>query len=146
MEPKWKTDIKKLSKVPLLAGGCLAISKEVFQKINGFENGFKVWGREDEEISLKLWLMGYRCFAEPKCTVFHVFRMGVPPFLITWEDINYNLMRMAYSHFNEKRVEKCKKLIKYTDPDLIIDRVLKSDVMVQREQYFQKEFMTTIGL
>ncbi|RBP88738.1 GT2 family glycosyltransferase [Cytobacillus firmus] len=152
LEPKWKTDIKKLSKVPLLAGGCLAISKEVFQYINGFENGFKVWGREDEEISLKLWLMGYRCFAEPKCTVFHVFRTESPPFLITWEDVNYNLLRMAYSHFNEKRVEKCKKLIKFTDPDFVIDRVLKSDVMLQREHYFQKRvhdddwFMNLFGI
>lgn len=152
LEPKWNTDIKKLSKVPLLAGGCLAISKKVFQNINGFENGFMVWGREDEEISLRLWLMGYKCYTEPTCTVFHVFRTEAPPYLITWEDLNYNLMRMAYSHFNENRVEKCKKLIKFTDPDLIIEKVLKSDVMEQRERYFQKRvhdddwFMNLFGI
>lgn len=42
--------------------------------IGGFEHGFKTWGREDEEISLKLWLMGYKCAVEPACTVLHIFR------------------------------------------------------------------------
>ena len=123
---------------PLLAGGCLAISKEVFIDIGGFEHGFKTWGREDEEISLKLWLMGYKCAVEPGCTVLHIFRQNDVPFLLTWNDINYNLMRLAYTHFNESRIKKCKDLIRYSDPDEITEKVLTSNVLEQREQYFHK--------
>ena len=92
LEPKWNTGIDQLTMTPLLAGGCLAISKEVFIDIGGFEHGFKTWGREDEEISLKLWLMGYKCAVEPACTVLHIFRQNDVPFLLTWNDINYNLI------------------------------------------------------
>lgn len=76
--------------------------------IGGFERGFRVWGREDEEISLKLWLFGYQCCVLPDIKVYHVFRSETQPFPLTWDDINYNLLRMAYSHFNEERIEKCK--------------------------------------
>ena len=70
--------------------------------------------------------------------ILHIFRVGKTPFKFTWDDINYNLMRMAYSHFNEERIEKCKKLIKNSNPDKIVEEVLKSDVLEQRVRYFKK--------
>jgi glycosyltransferase involved in cell wall biosynthesis len=138
LEPRWNTGFESLTQTPLLAGGCLAISQKIFHQIGGFERGFKTWGREDEEISLKLWLMGFTCAVEPACTVLHVFRENALPFKLSWDDINYNLMRMAFSHFNELRIDKCKGLIQYSDPDEIIERVLKSGVLKQREEYFKK--------
>jgi hypothetical protein len=116
----------------------MAIPQKIFHQIGGFERGFKTWGREDEEISLKLWLMGFTCAVEPACTVLHVFREKDLPYKLSWDDINYNLMRMAYSHFNELRIDKCKRLIQYSDPNEIIERVLKSGVLKQREEYFKK--------
>jgi glycosyltransferase involved in cell wall biosynthesis len=138
LEPKWNTRKVKLFPSPHLAGGCLAISKKAFLDINGFERGFRVWGKDDEEISLKLWLYGYRCYVQPSVTVLHVFRSTAAPFTFTWDDVNYNLMRMAYTHFNDKRIEKCKKLIQYSDPDKIMSELLKSDILEQRKSYFQK--------
>lgn len=138
LEPKWNTGKKSMFPSPHLAGGCLAISKDAFIDIGGFERGFKVWGREDEEISLKLWLFGYKCYVEPSVKVLHVFRPNAAPFKLTWNDIYYNLLRMAYSHFNKERIEKCKKLIKYSDPKKIEAEVLQSDVLEQRKNYLAK--------
>ncbi|MED1472273.1 glycosyltransferase family 2 protein [Bacillus salipaludis] len=138
LEPKWNVGRKDVFAAPLLAGGCMAMPKKVFDDIEGFERGFKIWGREDEEVSFKLWLFGYKCCAVPSVTVIHVFRTGAVPFTFTWDDVNYNFMRMAYSHLNEERIEKCKKLIKYSNPDKIVEEVLKSDVMQQRERYLKK--------
>lgn len=138
LEPRWNTRKTELFPSPHLAGGCLAISKDVFIDIGGFERGFRVWGREDEEISLKLWLFGYKCYVEPAVKVLHVFRTNAAPFALKWNDIDYNLMRMAYSHFNEERIKKCKKLIKYSDPEKIEAEVLRSDVLEQRKNYLTK--------
>lgn len=151
LKPTWNTD-ESIVFSPLLAGGCLGIKRNVFFEIGGFERGFKVWGREDEEISLKLWLMGFKCAIEPTATVLHVFRSKSPPFELTWNDVNYNLMRMAYSHFNRKRIEKCRQLIQFSDPDEIIAQVLKSNVLEQRNKYFSLRvkdddwFMKTFGI
>ncbi|HHY22523.1 MAG TPA: glycosyltransferase [Bacilli bacterium] len=138
LEPRWNTGKRELFLSPHLAGGCLAISKKAFDDIGGFERGFKVWGREDEEISLKLWLFGYKCAVVPSVKVLHVFRSDSPPFVITWDQVNYNLMRMAYSHFNEERIEKCKKIIKHSKPEKIVSDVLQSNVLEQRKAYFAK--------
>lgn len=138
LEPRWNPWKPASFASPHLAGGCLAIARDVFFNIGGFERGFRVWGREDEEISLKLWLFGYQCCVLPDIKVYHVFRSETQPFPLTWDDINYNLLRMAYSHFNEERIEKCRKLIQYSNPSEIESLVLLSDVLEQRSKYFSR--------
>ncbi|WP_318502591.1 glycosyltransferase family 2 protein [Bacillus sp. T3] len=137
LEPKWNIGKRGLFASPLIASGCLAMSKKVFDDIEGYERGFRVWGKNDDDISLKLWLFGYNCYVLPEVKIRHIFRKK-SPFKLTWNDINYNFMRMAYSHFNEERIEKCKKLIKHSDADRIVEEVLKGDVLEQRERYFKK--------
>ncbi|MDQ0246440.1 glycosyltransferase involved in cell wall biosynthesis [Bacillus fengqiuensis] len=139
LEPKWNIAYRSEPyPSPLLAGGCLAITREAFFDIGGFERGFQVWGREDEEISLKLWLFGYKCYIQPNVKVLHIFRTHDSPFTLTWENVNFNTMQMAYSHFNESRIQKCKELLKNSDPDKIDDLVKKGNVLKQRQEYFQR--------
>jgi glycosyltransferase involved in cell wall biosynthesis len=121
---------------PLLAGGCLAISREVFFNVGGFDRDFKVCGHDDEEFSLKLWLFGYTCGVQPDVKVRHVFRPQAAPYNFSYDDSNYNLMRLAYSHFNVQRIEKCKKLIKFSNSAKIESQVLQSNVLKQRRYYF----------
>ncbi|WP_409340548.1 glycosyltransferase [Paenibacillus sp. MBLB4367] len=152
LEPRWNRWQSSLFPSSHLAGGCFAISRNVFFDVGGFDKGFKVWGREDEEISLKLWLFGYKCYVVPNVNILHVFRSDNPPFKLTWEDVDYNFIRMAYSHFKEERIAKCKKLIKYSDPEKIEALVLKSDVLEQRRNYFSRRqydddwYMTEFGV
>jgi len=137
LEPKWNIMKNASFYAQLLAGGCLAVRKSVFEDIGGFDTGFIVWGREDEEISFKLWTFGYRCMVIPKVSVIHIFRPAAP-FRLRWDDINYNTMRMAYSHFSDERIEKCKALLKNSDPDEIERKVLSDGVMEQRKDYLSR--------
>lgn len=139
LEARWNGPKREMFESALIAAGCLAMRKTVFDDIEGFERGFRIWGRSDDEISLKLWLFGYKCAVLPKIRIKHIFRKGGEvPFTFSWNDVNYNLMRMAYSHFNEKRIEKSKKLIKHSTPEKVINEVLQSDVLKQRERYLKK--------
>jgi hypothetical protein len=49
---------------------------------------------------------------QPEVKILHVFRANNVPFRFTWDDVNYNLMRMAYSHFKEER-SGYKRLFRY---------------------------------
>lgn len=139
LEARWNGPKRNMFKSALLAAGCLAMRKSTFDDIGGFERGFRIWGRSDDEISIKLWLFGYTCVVLPDVRIQHVFRKGGEvPFAFSWDDVNYNMMHMAYSHFNEKRIAKCKKLIKYSNPEKIINEVLISNVLQQREIYMNK--------
>lgn len=136
---------------PVMFGGCSAISRNVFFDIGGFDHDFRVWGYEDVEISLKMWLFGYKCYVQPAVKILHLFR-GTFPYTVSYEHVYYNMMRMAYSHFNEKRIQACKQLIKHADPDYIESLVLESDVLNQRQAFFARRkyddnwFMHNFGI
>jgi glycosyltransferase involved in cell wall biosynthesis len=138
LDPKWNIEREKNPyPVPLLAGGCLAISREAFEDIDGFERGFRVWGREDEEISLKLWLFGYKCYIVPDVTILHIFRPQAP-FELKWDHINYNSLRMAMLHLNYGRVIKLAQRLKYSSKTKLMAELLQSDILEKRALYEQK--------
>jgi GT2 family glycosyltransferase len=123
---------------PFLPGGCLAITKKVFDDIGGFDKGFIVWGHEDVEISLKMWLFGYKCYVQPQVKVLHVFRKSFP-YKVSVTHADYNMMRMAYSHFSEERIEKCKKYIRVPEKtEQIVKAVIANGALEQRDRYFAR--------
>jgi len=134
---QWNQKRSAFFETAVLPGGCFAISKEVFEKVGGFETGFKTWGHEDIELSIKLWLFGFRCHCQPNVKVLHLFRKK-HPYKVSFDDVNYNLLRMAYSHFKNERIEKCKKLIFHGSAKKIELEVIRDGVENQRREYLKK--------
>lgn len=133
----WHGEKSTLFPTSVLPAGCYAVSRKVFFDIGGFDSGFQVWGHEDVEISIKMWLFGYTCYVQPAVKILHVFRNS-HPYQVNWEHIYFNMLRMAYSHFKEERIEKCRKLIKYCDPSQIEASVLANGVLEQRNKYLAR--------
>lgn len=135
----------------ILPGGCFIISRKAFFDVGGFDQEFHVWGYEDVEISIKLWLFGYKCYAQTDVKILHMFRQSFP-YKVTYEHVYYNLLRMAYSHFSDGRIEKCKTLIRFENPEKIDSIVLQSEVLKQRQYYFSRRkydddwFMNKFGI
>ncbi|WP_407271087.1 glycosyltransferase family 2 protein [Radiobacillus sp. PE A8.2] len=133
----WNKKQPSLFETAVLPGGCLAMHREVFDAVGGFETRFKTWGHEDVELSIKLWLFGFRCHVQPDVTILHLFRKS-HPYRISNNDIYYNLLRMAYLHFNADRIQKCKSFIQSRRKTRIENQLVKDGVLRQREVYFQK--------
>lgn len=128
----------EMTPVPLLPGGCLAVRAEAFRQVGGFDRGFVVWGYEDVEISLKLWLFGYQLYVNPAIKILHLFRQR-HPYAVTIEHVHHNLLRMAYSHFKRERVEQVLGLVRSSlRHKKIIRRVLNGGVMEQRRDYLAR--------
>ena len=134
---KWNTKQTHLFETAVLPGGCFSISKEVFDNVGGFDTGFRTWGHEDVELSIKLWLFGYRCHCQPNVKVLHLFRKA-HPYKVSYDDVYYNLLRMAYSHFNHERIQKCKKMILNNKVTKIESEVIQDGVNKQRLFYHKK--------
>lgn len=60
-----------LAEVPLLPAGCLAVRRQVFMAAGGFNRGFRGYGHEDEEISLRLWLLRHQLVATGEFPIVH---------------------------------------------------------------------------
>jgi glycosyltransferase involved in cell wall biosynthesis len=137
---KWNNRQKRLFETAVLPGGCFAISKTAFQGVGGFETGFASWGHEDVEISIKLWLFGYRCHCEPNVTILHLFR-AYHPYKVNFDDINYNKLRMAYLHFNDSRIQKIRGLLHHSNAKVVEAKVLREGVLKKRREYFKKRVL-----
>lgn len=128
----------KIAAVPLLPGGCVAARRDVFRQAGGFDPGFIAWGHEDVDFSLKLWLFGYRLFIAPQVKILHLFRRK-HPYPVKMEHFLYNMLRMAYSHFKQERIEKVLDLIDESgSAKKINERVLKGGAGEQRLDYLAR--------
>lgn len=131
----WLGRPEGLTPVPLLPGGCMAIKAQTFWDVGGFDEGFRVWGYEDGELSLKLWLMGFQVCTLPEVVVLHIFRRNFP-YRVSMEHVNYNLLRMAYTHFNEERIKKVSQLAaKNGAIEDLVQEVLNGGALTQKAGY-----------
>ena len=80
--------------VPLLCGCFLALRRDVFTEIGGFDSGMVLWGAEDSELSIRLWTLGYECWVAPEVDVQHAFRARFP-YEVKWEPVLHNRLRLA---------------------------------------------------
>jgi glycosyltransferase involved in cell wall biosynthesis len=127
------------SEIPIACGCVFGIKKEVFDAIGGFDSHFEIWGKEDEEISLKLWLFGYRIILDTFVEVKHLFRTK-HPYEVTHENVIYNFLCMVYSHFDTKNLAIALDIArnKYSFAPAIAKIMLNGDLMNQRKEYFSR--------
>lgn len=99
MSVRWLRDRPDtVSDVPFICGCFLALRRETFDELGGFDDGLIRWGSEDAELSLRVWRRGLRCVVVPDAAVAHLFR---PTFgyAVEWEHTLHNMLRVAAVHF-----------------------------------------------
>jgi GT2 family glycosyltransferase len=91
--------------VPILPGCCLAMRRDVFEATGGFDDGMIRSGGVDNELAVRLWLLGYALRIVPQVTVIHAFREQ-HPYPISWRTVLHNKLRLAQTHFGAARLEE----------------------------------------
>ena len=141
LEVMWlldKTENKGLE-IPIACGCAFGIKKEVFEAIGGFDKYFEVWGKEDEELCFKSWLFGYKIILDVSVEVKHLFRDN-HPYVVTHENVIYNFLTMACSHFGTEKLVKALNIARNNDAfsSSAAKLMLNENLMKQREEYFRK--------
>jgi polypeptide N-acetylgalactosaminyltransferase len=61
--------------MPFAPGALFAIRKDEFWRLGGYDKGLYVWGGENMELSLKIWLCGGRLVQVPCSSTGHMYRI-----------------------------------------------------------------------
>ena len=86
---------------PALIGCAFAVSRELYDRLWGFDPYMRSWGTEDLDLALKAWLVGAPILHDPEAIVGHHFRTAFDNYRVPVEDVLVNQLRMARKHFTE---------------------------------------------
>ncbi len=92
--------------VPLLPGFFIAMRRQTFADVGGFDSGMVGYGVEDIELCLHLVMLGYDCLLVPELEVEHAPVPGVPEYQLDWESGLHNILRLGVVHFGTRRVDE----------------------------------------
>jgi GT2 family glycosyltransferase len=86
---------------PALIGCCVAISRELYQELLGFDTGMNEWGSEDIDLGLRAWFMGSLILNDPDAVIGHRFRAAFDNFDVSPVQPLVNQLRMARKNFED---------------------------------------------
>jgi glycosyltransferase involved in cell wall biosynthesis len=83
-----------------MAGCSLAIARDLYEKLRGFDRDMLTWGMEDQDLALKCWLMGHSILVDPELAIGHRFVRTHSNYSIPFEHLLANRLRMARKNFD----------------------------------------------
>jgi GT2 family glycosyltransferase len=84
---------------PALIGCALAVSRELYEDLWGFDRDMRMWGVEDLDFGLKSWLMGHPILHDSEAVIGHRFRASFDNYDVPVEHTIVNRLRMARKNF-----------------------------------------------
>jgi glycosyltransferase involved in cell wall biosynthesis len=138
MEVKWlRRRPKQPEPVPILPGCCLAMRRDAFDRAGGgWDDGLLQRGNVDNEVSIRLWLLGYELRVVPEVLVRHRFRKS-SPFPVGWPQYLHNRLRLAFVHFNPTRLATViSSLRKYPGFGEAMTLLMDGDIAARRREIF----------
>ncbi|XP_072633009.1 inactive polypeptide N-acetylgalactosaminyltransferase-like protein 5 isoform X2 [Canis lupus baileyi] len=91
---------------PAMAGGIFAINRHYFNEIGQYDKGMDLWGAENLELSLRIWMCGGQLFIIPCSRVGHISkqRFSNQPELV--KAMTYNNLRLVHVWLDEYKVKE----------------------------------------
>ncbi|XP_020765608.1 inactive polypeptide N-acetylgalactosaminyltransferase-like protein 5 [Odocoileus virginianus] len=86
---------------PAMAGGIFAISRHYFNEIGQYDKGMNLWGGENLELSLRIWMCGGQLYVIPCSRVGHINRQHTTNHSEVIKAMEYNNLRLVHIWLDE---------------------------------------------
>jgi GT2 family glycosyltransferase len=119
---------------PILPGCCLMMRRAAFDATGGWDGGLLHRGGVDNEMSVRLWLLGYDLLIAPQVVVRHRFR-DTSPYPVGWPQYLHNRLRLAFVHLSAPRLAKAvRALQKYQAFGEAMELLIEGDISLRRRE------------
>ncbi|NQT38416.1 MAG: hypothetical protein HQ581_13045, partial [Planctomycetes bacterium] len=96
-----------------MIGCALAVHRNLYDELGGFDPEMRFWGVEDLDFGLKCWLMGFSILHDAEAVVGHRFRESFDNYDVPIEHLVANQLRMARKSFTHsvwsEWVDRCRR-------------------------------------
>jgi GT2 family glycosyltransferase len=119
---------------PIIPGCCFATRRDVIEATGGWDDSQLQRGNIDNEGCVRFWMMGYDLMITPDTVVAHKFRKR-SPYRVGWPEFLFNRLRLAFVHFNPKRLGKVVAALRnYPDFGEALVLLATSDIAQRRRE------------
>jgi glycosyltransferase involved in cell wall biosynthesis len=84
--------------VPMLIGACYAMLRKSYDQLGGFSPFLRTWGKLEQDLCLRAWIMGVGVKCVPGAHVGHFTRTKFP-YPVRWADVEFNQVATVRSVF-----------------------------------------------
>ena len=127
---------------PILPGCSLMMRRTTFDAVGGWDGGLLHRGGVDNEMSVRLWLLGYELMVAPQVVVPHLFR-NASPYPVGWPQYLHNRLRLAFIHLNAARLAKVVKAL-HKEPAFgeAMELLVSGDISARRRELLARRART----
>jgi GT2 family glycosyltransferase len=96
--------------VPMLIGACYMMLRQSYDRLGGFSPFFRTWGRLEQDLSLRAWIVGLGVKCVSGAHVGHFTRAKFP-YAVRWEDVEFNQVATARTVFEDSVARTFEELL-----------------------------------
>jgi polypeptide N-acetylgalactosaminyltransferase len=96
--------------VPMLIGASYMMLRSSYDRIGGFSPFFRTWGRLEQDLSLRAWIVGVGVKCVSEAQVGHFSRKKFP-YKVCWDDIEFNQLATVRTAFEESTSRRLEHLL-----------------------------------
>ncbi|KAB1276354.1 Inactive polypeptide N-acetylgalactosaminyltransferase-like protein 5 [Camelus dromedarius] len=90
---------------PAMAGGIFAINRHYFYELGQYDKGMNLWGGENMEISLRIWMCGGQLLIIPCSRVGHVVKQHITNQTEVAKALAFNNLRVVHVWLDDYKVK-----------------------------------------
>jgi hypothetical protein len=94
--------------VPMVIGACYIMRRDAYERMGGFCPHFRIWGIDEQDMSARAWIAGFRVRCVTEAKVGHLCR-GQFPYAVEFNHLEFNQMVMVRSIFGRRTRERIER-------------------------------------
>jgi N-terminal domain of galactosyltransferase len=118
--------------VPMVIGACYMLSRASYRRLGGFSPMFRIWGLDEQDLSLRACLSGIPVRCVTTARVGHLSRNAFP-YPVFFEHLEFNQLMMIRSVFEEETIQRLEPFFAPLPPT-VKEWLEKTDVQAWRAE------------